>query len=483
MPISEEVFFLKPDFEGTLQTEIRQMVASGILSGRFRPDEKLPSSRKLAQHLGISRLTVTLAYQELMADDYLTSKGKSGYFVSTNAPPAPEIPQKKSHDSVDWTRAIGQRFTGSRAVEKLADWEKFEFPFIYGQADRSLFDQQNWRLCALDALGKRDFTPMTTDYADRDDPQLVAFIARHTLPRRGILANADEILITAGAQNALWLTAQVLLTQRRTAAFEDPCYSGLRDILRQVRCHLAPTSLDKNGLVLSQLYKDTDVVFTTPSHQCPTNATMPLSRRTALLKRAREDDFLIVEDDYEFEMAFLQPALPALKSLDEDGRVVHVGSFSKSLFPGLRLGYLVGPAPFIAEARALRSTVLRHIPGHIQRTTAYFLSRGHYDALIRRIRLAFHERREVIDREIKVNGLEIAGSGDFGGSSLWMRCPKKKTVQEIADAARKVGVLIESGVPFFNGNEGENYYRLGYSSIPSSSIPEGIKRLASVIHD
>ena len=210
---------------------------------------------------------------------------------------------------------------------------------------------------------------------------------------------------------------------------------------------------------------------------------MPLSRRTALLKRAREDDFLIVEDDYEFEMAFLQPALPALKSLDEDGRVVHVGSFSKSLFPGLRLGYLVGPAPFIAEARALRSTVLRHIPGHIQRTTAYFLSRGHYDALIRRIRLAFHERREVIDREIKVNGLEIAGSGDFGGSSLWMRCPKKKTVQEIADAARKVGVLIESGVPFFNGNEGENYYRLGYSSIPSSSIPEGIKRLASVIHD
>ena len=131
MAISEETFFLNPSFQGTLQTQIRQMVASGILSGRFRSGEKLPSSRKLANHLGISRLTVTLAYQELMADDYLTSKGKSGYFVSQNAPPPPELPQKRGRDSVDWARAIGQKFSGSRSVEKLADWEKFDFPFIY----------------------------------------------------------------------------------------------------------------------------------------------------------------------------------------------------------------------------------------------------------------------------------------------------------------------------------------------------------------
>ena len=140
--------------------------------------------------------------------------------------------------------------------------------------------------------------------------------------------------------------------------------------------------MDSDGLPPDLIPPETDVVFTTPSHQCPTASTMPISRRKELLRRASADDFLIVEDDYEFEMSFLKPPSPALKSLDDEGRVIYVGSFSKSLFPGLRLGYLVGPAPFIREARALRSAVLRHPPGHMQRTAAYFLSLGHYLSLI-----------------------------------------------------------------------------------------------------
>ncbi len=173
------------------------------------------------------------------------------------------------------------------------------------------------------------------------------------------------------------MSAQILLTQRRTAAIEDPCYHTLHDILRQSRCHVTPVAVDGNGLPPEALPDETDVIFTTPSHQCPTTSTMPLERRQALLARARELDALIVEDDYEFEMSFLGPPSPALKSLDREGRVIYVGSFSKSLFPGLRLGYLVGSEPFIREARALRSTILRHPPGLIQRTVAYFLSLGH----------------------------------------------------------------------------------------------------------
>ena len=148
---------------------------------------------------------------------------------------------------------------------------------------------------------------------------------------------------------------------------------------------------------------------------------MPLDRRQRLLERARQDDFLIVEDDYEFEMSFLKPPSPSLKSLDRDGRVIYVGSFSKSLFPGLRLGYLVGSEPFIREARALRASVLRHPPGLMQRTAAYFLSLGHYDALIRRMSAAYFERRQIMDAALRSHGLVIAGSGDFGGSSFWMQ--------------------------------------------------------------
>jgi GntR family transcriptional regulator/MocR family aminotransferase len=485
MALPVETFFLKADAEGTLQAQIRQMVAEGILAGRFHRGEKLPSSRKLATHLGVSRITVTLAFNELLADDYIMAKGRSGYFVSDNAPEPPSFPARASeNNSVDWARAIGQRFHSAETFRKPPDWSSFRFPFIYGQADPTLFDSANWRLCALEALGRKDFDALTTDYFDSDDPKLLDFIARQTLPRRGILANPGEILLTMGAQNALWLTAQVLLTQRRTAAVEDPCYPALRGILEQSRCHLHPIPVDRDGLPPDALPQGTDVVFTTPSHQCPTAATMPMSRRHALLAKAEQDDFLIVEDDYEFEMSFLKPPSPALKSLDRNGRVIYVGSFSKSLFPGLRLGYLVGPAPFIREARALRASVLRHPPGHIQRTATYFLSRGHYDALVRRMGRAFHERRRVVDRAVNEHGLGVAGSGSFGGSSLWMRAPDHIDTQDLADHLRDKSVLIEAGHSFFSGQQApRNFYRLAYSSIPASRISEGVGLIADAIRD
>ncbi|MFN2305856.1 MAG: PLP-dependent aminotransferase family protein [Paracoccaceae bacterium] len=483
MPISVETFFLDPVTEGTLQSRIQRMVAQGILSGRFRPGERLPSSRRMAQHLGVSRITVTLAYTELVADDYLTSRGRSGYFVSAGAPEPPGFPARRSEDSsVDWTRAIGQRFATHDTTRRNVDWAKYPYPFVYGQADPQLFDSANWRLCAIQALGKRDFDAMTLDYYDGDDPQLVEYIARHILPRRGILAGPDEILVTMGAQNALWLTAQVLLTQRRLAAMENPGYPALRTILEQSRCQFAAVPVDRDGLPPDALPDNLDVVFTTPSHQCPTTATMPLSRRKALLDKAGAEDFLIVEDDYEFEMAFLKSPSPALKSLDRDGRVIYVGSFSKSLFPGLRLGYLVGPAPFIREARALRASVLRHAPGHIQRTTAHYLSLGHYDALVKRTGRAFHERRRTLDEALNAHGMTVAGAGAYGGSSVWIALPPGTKARDLAQDLQEDGVLIEPGDRFFAGDDvPQHFARLAYSSIPASRIAQGVARIAARI--
>lgn len=484
MALPIETFFLSPNHQGTLQSQVQQMIAHGILSGRFGTGEKLPSSRKLAAHLGISRITVTLAYTELVASDYLTARGRSGYYVSDNAPVPPIYqPQPMAAESVDWTRAIGQRYSGGRTLSKPKDWAKFRYAFIYGQTDPQLFDHANWRQCALQALGQRDFSALTADYYDRDDPQLIEFIQRNSLPRRGISANADQILITMGAQNALWLTAQVLLTQRRTAAFEDPCYPALREILTQSRCHMAPVRVDHKGLPPDAIPPQTDVIFTTPSHQCPTTTTMPMDRRQALIEQARALDALIVEDDYEFEMSFLEPPSPALKSMDVDGRVIYVGSFSKSLFPGLRLGYLVGSEPFIREARALRASVLRHPPGHIQRTAAYFLSMGHYDAQIRKMSGALHARRTAMQSAIETHGLEIAGIGAFGGSSFWMRAPAHMDARTLATRLQDDSVLIEPGNAFFSGEDTpRNYYRLGYSSIQPDRIAEGIARIAKAIH-
>jgi GntR family transcriptional regulator/MocR family aminotransferase len=483
MAISEDTFFLDPGFAGTLQQQIQSMVAEGILSGRFRPGEKLPSTRGLAQHLGVSRITVTLAYTELQADDYVSAKGRSGYYVSENAP-RPRLVSRsvtKKADKVEWDQVIQRPKTGARLLDKPEDWQSFRYPFIYGQADPSLFDHANWRLCALQALGQRDFAAMTADYNERDDPRLVEFIARHSLPRRGILAAPDEILVTLGAQNALWLAAQVLLSKKRTAVIESPSYPGLADILARTKCSVKTVRVDDDGLVPDEIPKGANVVFATPSHHCPTTVTMPLERRRTLLERAGTEDFIVVEDDYEFEMSFLKPPSPALKSLDQEGRVIHIGSFSKSLFPGLRLGYLVGSAPFIREARRLRAAVLRHPPGHIQRTAAYFMSLGHYDALIKRTARAFAERRRLMADAIAENGLQIAGGGN-GGSSFWMRAPDGIDTQELAQSLQAEGVLIEPGGAFFpESNPPREFYRLAYSSIPEMRIAEGISRIAKAI--
>ena len=483
MPIPAEAFFLPPGVSGTLQSRIRAMVVQGVLSGRLRPGDKMPSSRGLAEHLGISRITVTLAYADLVSSDYLSAKGRSGYFVSDTAPRAPEFPKAPARDEgLDFTALTGARFSRLARLAKPEDWERYPFPFIYGQADASLFDHQNWRACALRALGRRDFAALTSDYYERDDAVLIEHVLRTILPRRGIAARADEVLLTLGAQNALWMAAQILLGPGKTAVIENPGYPGLRAILSPSGASVVPVDVDEGGLPPDRLPAGADVVFTTASHQCPTNATMPVARRVALLEAASRLGFVIVEDDYEFEMSFLKPVAPALKSLDREGRVVYAGSFSKSIFPGLRLGYLVASPSFIAEARALRALVLRHPPGHIQRTVAYFLAEGHYDALINRMRAAFRRRRQAMEDAIADNGLSVAGQGGFGGSSIWMRAPDGVDTETLAQQLRGDGVLIEPGRAFFDpAQSSRQFYRLAYSSIAPSRIPEGVARIAKAL--
>ena len=325
---------LDANAESSLQSQIQQSVVEAILARAILPGDKLPSSRALAGQLGVSRNTVVLAYQALIDTGYIQPRERSGYIVSSDAPVShlATTPGATTHEhagtvensdtGVDWRDKIVGACSDIRPVRKPLNWREYPFPFVYGQVDDELFSLTAWRDCARQALGMRNFGRMVGDFGLSDDPMLLNYICSRSLPRRGITARPEQILVTLGAQNALYLVAQLLVSGDRRVVIEDPAYPDLRDILQQRTNRISALPVDSGGLIIDEsTLAGSDVVFITPSHQCPTTHTMPADRRRALLDLAGRHDFLIVEDDYEFEMNFLESATPALKSQDRDGPV------------------------------------------------------------------------------------------------------------------------------------------------------------------
>ncbi|MTI18097.1 PLP-dependent aminotransferase family protein [Rhodobacteraceae bacterium RKSG542] len=472
-----DLFFIDKKAPVSLQAQLITCVVTLVLQQQIPAGTRMPSSRSLASFLGISRLTVTLAYNELVAQNYLVALPRSGYAISHDAPkrqsfyPTAPIGSK----ALDWSTRLRPDRQRQRAIVKRRDWEQFPFPFLYGQMDWSLFNHAAWRDCARRALGLKEFDLLAGDWASEDDPMLIDHICTRTLPRRGIQATPDEVLITMGAQNALWMIIDLLKHDGRLAVYEDPGYPDIPEMLRFSEARSLAVTVDNEGINPDSLPNNTGYVFVTPSHHVPTGVTMPMQRRRELLKAANDKDFLIVEDDYEFEIGLPTSPSPALKSIDTAERVIYVGSFSKSIFPGLRLGYMVAPEPFIRQARALRAMMLRHPPGHMQRTTAYFLAQGYYDALIVKMGDAMRERRERLYAALSQSDFEIISPSQYGGTSLWVKADERIDCEEFSAALAKRGVLIEAGTPFFeNSPKPCPYFRMGYSVIQKDAIEEGV---------
>lgn len=478
--IAADVFFLDRTTNRPLQTQIRETVVASILSKQALPGALMPSSRKLAAHLGVARMTVTLAFQELVSQGYLEAHSRSGYRVA-DTETLSLLPVGTEAEPVDnsalWRNVLSENLRARRRVIKPKDWRALPYPFVFGEMDTSLFNHTAWRECVRQAMGTRDFDLMASNEAT-DDPLLVDYILSRMLPRRGITATRDQVLITVGAQNALWLAIELLTRAPLKAICENPCYPDTLQALRWCGAEVTTVDVDRDGLVPQDIPAGTQAVFVTPSHHAPTGATLTRARRERLLEMAQARDFIVVEDDYEFEMSFLEPPSPALKAMDRHQRVLYAGSFSKAMFPGLRLGYLVGPAPVIAEAKELRTMMLRHPPGHLQRTAAYFLAQGHYDLLMRDMRREFAKRRMAAVEALDGTALQMVGAARFGGTSLWIKAPDGVDTVALGQALLRDGVVIEPGAPFFSGpDQPTEFFRLGYSSIPADRIAEGIRRI------
>ena len=482
----DALYHLERSKPATLQAQIREILMAAIGAGQLLPGEPVPSTRAMARRLGVSRNTVTLAYQALVSEGFLAARERSGFYVDAQAVDGlSENPRQTPcarAGVVEWQPRLAKHMSAQRFIMRPRDWQKYPYPFIYGQIDHAIFPIAEWRDCVRQAMGKRWLDAWTVDQYTEDDPLLLDEIARRILPRRGIAANPDQILITLGAQNALYLIAALLVDKDTRAVIEAPGYPDLRNMLTLRSDRVDSVPIDAGGLVADSRLEGADLVFCTPSHHFPTTVTMTLERRKSLLAAAREHDFVVIEDDYEFETNYMGTPLPALKSLDEEGRVLHVGSLSKSLMPGLRLGYVVADELLIAELRALRRLMLRHPPGNNQRAAALFMANGHYDVLVRRIHRVYRERWQVMAGALAEHLPGWSQSPGFGGSSYWLTGPEGLDSEALAKRALDEGVLIEPGTPFYiDPEEGRRRFRLGFSSIPGERIDEGIRRLRSAI--
>ncbi len=470
----------------SLQSQIREALVSAILDRTLDQAEPIPSTRKMSRSLGVSRNTVVLAYQGLLDDGYLVARERSGYFVSDKAledavAPA-QVRSSQPSKAIDWNDRIAIRASRFEHAIKPTDWQNFTYPFIYGQVDHTLFPLAEWRECTRQALGKKWLGAWTNDSWAADDPLLVEQIRRRILPRRGIKASDDEILVTLGAQNALHLLISLLVRRDTRVGMEDPGYPDVRNMFQLASDNVQLLPVDEEGLVVSDKLAANEIIFVTPSHQFPTTVTMPLERRMALLRKANAENLVIIEDDYEFETNYVNEPCPALKSLDDNGRVIYVGSLSKTLFPGLRLGFMVASREVIAEARALRRMMFRHPPSNNQRAAALFLSLGHHDTLVRRLHKAYHTRWEIMGKALADHLPMSARNPTFGGTAYWVKGPAALDSTALQNAAMAKSIFIEPGSIHFGGaKKPANYFRLAFSSIDEKRIEPGIELLADII--
>ena len=460
------------------------MVVSAISEGWLGADMPLPSSRQLAKNLCVARNTVLLAYQQLVDEEVLEARERSGYFVRSreNGPlhPEPLLPRQTA-SVVAWDKRLTIRPGDQRNITKPADWLNFPYPFIYGQVDPTLFPINDWRECARQALSVLEIRGWSADLVDGDDLELVEQIRTRILPRRGIWAGSDEIMITLGAQQALFLLVGILISPGTVVGIEEPGYPDARNILALKSAALRPLPVDSQGIDPDGVPEDCDYLFLTPSRQCPTGVRLSEARRARLLELAEARDMIIIEDDFESNFGLSADAVTAMRGLDASGRVLYVGSLSKTLAPGLRVGYIVGPPAIVREVRALRRLMLRHAPTNNQRALALFLALGHFDRLLRKSVGALGERAAIMRTALKRHLPTFDASFGVGGSSVWVKGPGGLDSRTLAEAARSAGVLIEPGDVFFHGEDPPKFYfRLGFAAIPATRIEPGIEILEKI---
>lgn len=474
---------LSPDSESPMYRQVQDFLAECLTTGVFPRNRPLPSTRYLSDELGISRNTVALAYQELTALGLLESRPRRGFFPARAAHhPARRTDRSRERTGrVDWSAHLISRPASLQAPGPThPDWNAYPYPLIPGQPELGRFPVRAWSRALSRALEKRNVAFSLRDAVDADDPLLVEQLCQALLPMRGIHATPEEILITAGAQQGLELVARTMLTTGRRVAMENPGYLDAYQIFA-----LSGASIDfvdwTTQPVRRILDREPDLIYLTPSHQHPTTTTMPYATRRSLLDAAAARDIILIEDDFDSEMRYIGHPTQALKSLDADGRVVHIGTFSKFVAPGIRLGFVVADPALIAAMRAVRRHEVKHPSGLLQRALALYIECGDYQSALRDQRYHLHRKWRLLTERLQVEMPWAASCAPTGGVSFWITGPDHLDFDLIEQQARRRGVLFDAGSRFyFTPDPPRNQARLGITACSLDKIPAAVHILGQI---
>lgn len=466
-----------------LHLRVRRTVEGFIASGIWPTGTRIPSGRHIAEIFGISRTTVQVAYSGLLEDGFIVAKPRSGYFVSHHISP---ITVGHDDDSgphgtcreVDWVQLASTAAPPLPELDRQPRWWTYDYPFVTGQHDPMHFPTAAWLRALKASLSSDEHRHASLDDVLVDDPLLLENICQQILPARGIFVEPKNVLVTLGSQQGLQLLSECLLHPGDAALVESPGYMDARHVFSRAGARLGSLPVDDEGAVPQKSYSHAKLVYLTPSHQHPTNVTLSAKRRLDFIADAVRHNFIIIEDDYDSELRYEGQPSPAMAALDPNGRTIYLGTMSKVLAPGIRIGFLVGPEPLITILRRIRRYQHRQPPGQIQRAVALMYQSGDFKASLQSYRRALNTRWHTaakIAREV-FPGRQMLPPG---GTGLWLKAPDHVDTRELRHRAKKQGILFDSGKKYFAEPHPDNcYLRIGFASIPHERIESGILKLA-----
>ena len=466
---------------GPLFRQVYLGLRKAILSGAFQGGGRLPSTRELAQQLGVSRTVVLLAYDQLLAEGFTEGHSGSGTYVSAAVGPPRSAPAEEAAKLP--LAPFGRAAAG--AWTKLSFFQQrtaaLPYDFAYGRSDVSTFPFAMWRRQLLKCARRASVAEL--DYGPAGgNATLREAICAHLRRARAVNCDPEQVIVVNGSQQALDLIARILLQPGDRVVVEDPSYQGTTEVLRAAAARLLPIPVDEQGLDPARLPPSARIVFVTPSHQFPTGSILPLARRLALLEWAKRKDAVVVEDDYDGEFRYEGQMLESLQGLDRGARVIYIGTFSRTIFSALRIGYLVVPKSLIAAFSAGKWLCDRHTPSLEQATLAEFIASGMYERYLRKVRRRNATRRDAL---LEAVGKYLRGRAEVSGAAagahlvLWPARHVEEEVLIAAAAARGVGDYAIS--PYYLRRPSRTGLLLGYSRLTESDIQEGIRRLGKVL--